>query len=508
MANWSPRRIVFFVFWSILHWGLFAYGWYSQESDRELDNLNILKFSVWTSRGAGLVLGFDGAFILLPVSRNLLRVTRSTFLNRIMPMDENIWLHKITAYSMLLFTCLHVMAHYVNFWTIEKVGLLKSFDLHYKTWGGTTGHLMLLLMMLMYTSAAQRVRNQCFEAFWYTHHLGLIFIWLLMMHGYGCFVKSRFDLCKGYMTWRFVVVGYFLYLIERLLREYRARQETYITKVVCHPAATIEIQFKMPSFNYISGQYLFMNVPEVSPYEWHPFTITSSPYEDFVSIHIRQVGDFTHALGRRLGCTSNGLQTNDILLPRLRIDGPFGAPTEDVFKHEIAVLVGTGIGVTPFASILKTIFYKAQRNEISQLRRVEFFWICRDKQSFEWFQDLLKELEESPVFRSFLRIHIYLTGNLSETEMENIVINDGSEVFDPVTELRSKSHYGRPNFVHIFSQMRAAIADGAYIPGINTSKVSVGVFYCGPNAFAKVLRDATGQVTSSDVEFKFSKEHF
>lgn len=35
-------------------------------------------------------------------------------------------------------------------------------------------------------------------------------------------------------------------------------------------------------------------------------------------------------------------------LPVVRIDGPYGAPAEDVFNVEIAVLVGAGIGMTPF----------------------------------------------------------------------------------------------------------------------------------------------------------------
>ena len=48
----------------------------------------------------------------------------------------------------------------------------------------------------------------------------------------------------------------------------------------------------------------------------------------------------------------NGVQN----LPSVRIDGPYGAPAEDVFDVEVAVLVGAGIGVTPFASILKLFF--------------------------------------------------------------------------------------------------------------------------------------------------------
>jgi NADPH oxidase len=33
-----------------------------------------------------------------------------------------------------------------------------------------------------------------------------------------------------------------------------------------------------------------------------------------------------------------------LLLPAVRIDGPYGAPAEDVFNVEVAVLIGAGIG--------------------------------------------------------------------------------------------------------------------------------------------------------------------
>lgn len=101
-------------------------------------------------------------------------------------------------------------------------------------------------------------------------------------------------------------------------------------------------------------------------------------------MHIRQVGNFTTAFAQSLGCTPalseqltqaarRGLEksltqrnrarlgdyaevpVNVGELPILRIDGPFGAPAEDVFDAEIAVLIGTGIGVTPWASVLKEI---------------------------------------------------------------------------------------------------------------------------------------------------------
>ena len=38
------------------------------------------------------------------------------------------------------------------------------------------------------------------------------------------------------------------------------------------------------------------------------------------------------------------------VLPRVMVDGPFGSASEDFLNYETVLLVGGGIGVTPFAS--------------------------------------------------------------------------------------------------------------------------------------------------------------
>lgn len=53
---------------------------------------------------------------------------------------------------------------------------------------------------------------------------------------------------------------------------------------------------------------------------------------------------------------------SDLFVLRLAIDGPFGTASEDVFRYEVVMLVGAGIGVTPFASILKSVWYKRIQN--------------------------------------------------------------------------------------------------------------------------------------------------
>ena len=44
--------------------------------------------------------------------------------------------------------------------------------------------------------------------------------------------------------------------------------------------------------------------------------------------------------------------------PKVRIEGPFGGGNQDWYKFEVAVMVGGGIGVTPYASILNDLVYK------------------------------------------------------------------------------------------------------------------------------------------------------
>lgn len=41
--------------------------------------------------------------------------------------------------------------------------------------------------------------------------------------------------------------------------------------------------------------------------------------------------------------------------PRLLIDGPYGAPAQNYKKYDIMLLIGLGIGATPFISILKDL---------------------------------------------------------------------------------------------------------------------------------------------------------
>lgn len=96
--------------------------------------------------------------------------------------------------------------------------------------------------------------------------------------------------------------------------------------------------------------------------------------------------------------------------PRIRIEGPFGGGNQDWYKYEVAVMIGGGIGVTPYASILNDLVFGTSTNRHSAVnyKKVYFIWICPSHRNFEWFIDVLRDVENKDV-TNLLEMHIFIT---------------------------------------------------------------------------------------------------
>ena len=58
----------------------------------------------------------------------------------------------------------------------------------------------------------------------------------------------------------------------------------------------------------------------------------------------------------------------------IMFDGPFGTPTREIFETEHAVLIGSGIGVTPFAAILQSMMHRFWNAKVS-CSKCKHWWI-------------------------------------------------------------------------------------------------------------------------------------
>lgn len=89
--------------------------------------------------------------------------------------------------------------------------------------------------------------------------------------------------------------------MERILRVLWLRSErgkTYISSGILLPSKVTHLVIKRPShFCFRPGDYVFVNIPAIAKYEWHPFTLSSAPEEeDYIWLHIRGVGEWTNRL--------------------------------------------------------------------------------------------------------------------------------------------------------------------------------------------------------------------
>lgn len=170
-----------------------TYGKHSDMSRRSLSNITIA-----IARSAALVLHTDVIFILLPVCRNFISLLRRTPLNSFIPFDKNITFHKATAWSMVVFTLIHIGAHMHNFYELALADpdantfgkrVLVFLQANFATGPGATGWIMTIALGVMVWFAMEKRRRANFERFWYTHHLFVVFFLAWQFHGMWCMIK-------------------------------------------------------------------------------------------------------------------------------------------------------------------------------------------------------------------------------------------------------------------------------------------------------------------------------
>jgi hypothetical protein len=215
----------------------------------------------------------------------------------------------------------------------------------------------------------------------------------------------------------------------------------------------------------------------------------------------------------------------------LQVAGPFGAPAQKVWQYEVVMVVGAGIGVTPFASILRSVQLRTQQRQallrtgaklstalpqwwgslagntskdgsssipstedvtnklledvITVPRKVYFYWIVRNQAEFDWFYDLLATAAEGPA-KDIISICVFITGEIELTQVKKLPCSQGQ-------------YFGRPQWGRVFKQMSAE-HKGKHI----------GVFLCGSPAIGAELAKQSEKNTEwpHGTRFSFFPEHF
>ncbi|KAJ1439964.1 Riboflavin synthase-like beta-barrel [Sesbania bispinosa] len=564
------RRGWVLLLWLVTTACLFAWKFYQY---RNRSSFQVMGYCLPVAKGAAETLKLNMALILLPVCRNTLTWLRSSGARKFVPFDDNINFHKIIAFAIAVGVVVHAGNHLACDFPLlinsspEKFSLIAS-DFNnkkptYKTLltgvEGVTGISMVTLMAISFTLATHHFRRNAvrlpppfnrltgFNAFWYSHHLfGVVYV-LLFIH--GAFLNLTHQWYKK-TTWMYISVPLLLYIAERTLRTRRSKHYAVkIQKVSVLPGNVFSLIMSKPNgFKYKSGQYIFLQCPKISPFEWHPFSITSAPGDDYLSVHIRTVGDWTQELkflfteDEKLPSVNRRVTFGELVQmeqrgqPRLLVDGPYGAPAQDYQNFDVLLLIGLGIGATPFISILRDLLngtrtieeLMVQESNTETTRSDEsfnsftssiltpggnkrsqrttnayFYWVTREPGSFEWFKGVMDQVAEMD-HKGQIELHNYLTSVYEEGDARSTLItmiqalNHAKHGVDILSGTRVRTHFARPNWKEVFTKIAS-----------KHPYSTVGVFYCGMPVLAKELKKLSLELShKTTTRFDFHKEYF
>lgn len=185
------------------------------------------------------------------------------------------------------------------------------------------------------------------------------------------------------------------------------------------------------------GQYCFINIPDISMSEWHPFTISSCPgFDRYTTHHIKNMKDTEwtgklYALAKEFdsgshrsdrdtviesregksivelslrkseltadarndrsdvhnsGFSSNNNHCRNFTNLLVRVDGPYGVPLNiDRYTH-IALLAG-GIGITPIIAYYRFLYMKRRHGCFRHIETVHLIWCTRNSEELELFSE-------------------------------------------------------------------------------------------------------------------------
>lgn len=242
-------------------------------------------------------------------------------------LEKHIVFHKFIGYVMIICSLGHGIAHMIY---------LRVDDLVH-----VTGYLLLSMFILM--SIGYSSRNWNYSFFKYTHLLYYIILPMMIVH------VTRFWIWFG-ITLIVFSIELFLNLNKLQYSSIKNIDKQGNHLFVSVPRAIDSVPGSyyylcVPSMNTITIYGYKLKIPFIGLLEWHPFSLCSSSHINHLTFMIEAKGDWTEELYRIAS-----------LEKTLMVVGPFRTSSSLIMNStfEKKIIVCTGIGITPFLSVINT----------------------------------------------------------------------------------------------------------------------------------------------------------
>lgn len=268
-----------------------------------------------------------GKIVRFAVIASLMFAQRNSLVTLLlgMPFDRAIFYHKLAGQVTGATSLLHVAA----FYTDPQYGRMHDAD---SLGGAVTGHInisgsaLVLLIAGITVSSLPLFRRRMFEVFYCLH-----FVFVAGMIACTFFHSGMLIPIIAFLSWG----------VDLFIRSIVMARTRYPRKATLLAISDTVIQVSFPktaAFAYNPGQFVYLAIPEISWLQWHPFSISSSPKQRVVTLHIRTAGNWTRAL---FDLCKTKTEVSILL------EGPYGNLSVDVMgnrKYKSMLLLSGGIG--------------------------------------------------------------------------------------------------------------------------------------------------------------------
>jgi len=278
-----------------------------------------------------------------------------------------------------------------------------------------------------------------------------------------------------------------LYCIDKMIQTRRAYRTVKVLTAVNLPygnsnsAGITHLKLRCDGIHYNAGDYTFVQVPEISRIDWHPFSISSAPGQsgkDELTLHVMNMGknQFTEKLNKLIPRLADGSA-------EIRLDGGYGALSIDLDQYKVVICVAGGVGVTPMMAIWADLSTR-YGSQLPKLQAAHLVWTCQTAAPFDsWFNDPIAKVKTTPHADRF-GAHFFSTDRAAAPKKEEgkdandiqlKVMNSGgastASSGGPV-----KVNKGRPNYNALFKQFQeeANKLGGTVLPE------EIAILCCGP----------------------------
>ena len=324
-------------------------------------------------------------------------------------------------------------------------------------------------------------------------------------------------------TVRIVLIALVLYVFDWVLRLTMWRRPVTVVGCSLLPGNVTRLSFQMKDLLFQPGQYVMICLPLISPFEWHPYTLSGSPYEPILTIHSKACGGWS----RRLEEIASDPTLNAGQL-KMYVEGPYGNIGLPLDRMDHFLLVAGGIGVTPLGSLYHSLCYEHWLGART-IRLMRLVWVMRDP---ALVSSIYPETDSDPTHH-FLHSSALRAAEASVLQRQSAQHCDGQPVSlvdrvsttfhstqrslssggndDSRVSARASASWllrGRPSLRREFEAIKEMVDNEDHKDGAVAKKRAVAVLVCGPQQMVEQVRLLCAKQSSATVAFMLHEETF